>query len=91
MSYDGTTVLGIVREWLKSNGYNGLRCDVCVCSIDCLMPCREPLASCAPACIASATCADIARYVIASTETETESSTTFATGATSIESNDDRN
>ncbi|MDD3493746.1 MAG: hypothetical protein PHZ19_09660 [Candidatus Thermoplasmatota archaeon] len=39
------TVADIVRQWLLSNGYDGLYCDWgegCGCGVDDLAPCRDP-------------------------------------------------
>jgi hypothetical protein len=43
---DKKTVVGIVSEWLKANGYDGLTNNECGCLLDDLMPCDDPQGNC---------------------------------------------
>lgn len=49
MTEKRATVKSIVKEWLKSNGYDGLYHDDCGCGIGDLMPCDGGCVDCAPA------------------------------------------
>lgn len=41
------TIQGIVEQWLKTNGYDGLYCpSECACRVGDLMPCSEPGTAC---------------------------------------------
>lgn len=44
------SIRDIVREYLKTNGYDGLyNPETCACEVDALMPCDEPsMGECSP-------------------------------------------
>jgi hypothetical protein len=48
MNDDGKTVAGIVADWLREHGYEGLywQSGDCGCELADLMPCGEPNPSC---------------------------------------------
>lgn len=39
-------VIDIVKDYLTTNGYDGLGCEECSCEIDDLMPCSSPDIGC---------------------------------------------
>ncbi len=43
-----STVIEIIREYLKQNGYDGLAGDDCGCEVDDLQPCCSDCGSCEP-------------------------------------------
>lgn len=44
-----TDVRGIIADYLRAGGYDGLAGDECGCGLDDLAPCGEPFMGCMPA------------------------------------------
>ena len=66
MSKELKTLLGIVKSYLKQNGFDGLYSPAeCACELDDLMPCDEPRPNCKPGYKVACRCGEECEWDIA--------------------------